>query len=163
MYLGGFFPFLKEQRFPEVSCQKDLSIQGTPYKMSCTVTMFKSPFDAMPLKVMHTACCHVENDPSGVKERQMKGRRGDMTNEAKDRPLNVYSLQCRSRRKEFQGHQDEKNRTISLKSHFLPLQTNTTSSLCFFPPFCLFHSPLSVSSPWSGCRQRVSALTQRSL
>lgn len=85
-YLGGFFQFLKEQRFPEVSCQKDLSIQGTPYKMSCTVTMFKSPFDAMPLKVRHTACCHVQNDPSGVKERQMKGRQGDMglANEAKD-------------------------------------------------------------------------------
>lgn len=46
-YLGAFFLILKEQDFPEVNCQNDLSIQDTPNKMSGAVTMFGSPFDAM--------------------------------------------------------------------------------------------------------------------
>lgn len=48
-----------------------------------------------------------------------------------------------------------------------PHKQHLHSFLCFFPPlsffFCLFRSPLPASSPWSGGRQRVSALTQRSL
>lgn len=123
----------------------------------------------VPLKVMHTTYCHVESDPSGVKERRMKGSQRDtgQTNEAKDRTLDVSSLQCRSHNKEFQGHQDEKKRNHNPEVPLFPLPTNTTFPphlFVFFPPsFCLSHSPLAVSSPWSGGRQRVSALTQRSL
>lgn len=62
-----------------------------------------------------------------------------------------------------------KSQTKILKSHFCLSLTNSTSIHFFvFPPplsffFCLFRSPLPASSPWSGGRQRVSALTQRSL
>lgn len=48
-----------------------------------------------------------------------------------------------------------------------PPSANTTFPPHLFvstpPSLCLFHSPLPVSSPWSGGRQRVSARTQRSL
>lgn len=47
MSANSFFYILQEQDFPEVSCQKDLPIQDPPYKMSCTVTVFKSPFNLM--------------------------------------------------------------------------------------------------------------------
>lgn len=102
----------------------------------------------VPLKVMHTTYCHVESDPSGVKERRMKGSQRDtgQTNEAKDRTLDVYSLQCRSHNKEFQGHQDEKKRNHNPEVPLFPLLTNTTFPphlFVFFPPLFL---SLSLSS-----------------
>lgn len=48
IYISIYKYSLQEQDFPEVSCQRDLSIQDDAlYKMSCTVKMSKSPCDAI--------------------------------------------------------------------------------------------------------------------
>lgn len=150
---GGFLIFCKIfQKFPvrRICPFKTLLTKCHALLLQCS-NLPLMPCD-VPLKVMHTTYCHVESDPSGVKERRMKGRQRDtgQTNEAKDRTLDVYSLQCRSHNKEFQGHQDEKKETVILKSHFSLSRLTPPSlliSLFFSPSFCLSHSPLAVSSP----------------
>lgn len=140
---GGFLIFCKIfQKFPvRRICPFKTLLTKCHTLLQCS-NLLLMPCD-VPLKVMHTTYCHVESDPSGVKERRMKGSQRDtgQTNEAKDRTLDVSSLQCRSHNKEFQGHQDEKKRNHNPEVPLFPLPTNTT-----FPPHLfVFFFPLFLS------------------
>lgn len=176
-YLGAFLIFSKRKILQKFHvrgiCPFKMVITKCHVLLHCSVLLLM-PCD-VPLKVMHTAFWHVEKDQCKVEERQMKGRQRDTrryrrrwTSRATDRTPDAYSLshvpnQGLSRSPRW------KSKTRILKSHFSLCLTNTIlppHRFVFFPPsfsFCLFHSPLPVSSPWSGGRQRVSALTQRSL
>lgn len=139
-----FLYILQEKDFPEVSCQKDLSIQDTPYKMSCTVTMFKSPFNAM----WHDFKGHAYNILSYRKwpvwsqektdERQAERYEADKWSQRQDiwcifTPTRIFKVMKMKK----QNHNPE----VPLS----PLLTNATS-----PPhlFVFFSLSLSLSSPW---------------
>lgn len=124
----------------------------------------------MPLKVMHTTYCHRAKGPCEVKERQLKaGReiRGRQMERKTGHLMHIHSNVHPLTRAFKVTKMKKRNHNLEVPLFPSPWLTppSLLISLFFFPSFsfCLFHSPLPVSSPWSGGRQRVSALTQRSL